>query len=137
MKSKLNYLINISLKRKIKTKWFMWANIVLAVVIIGGINIDSIISFFGGDFNDKQEVYVIDNTDMSYDIFNEQIKNISTTLTEDKEEKESNYEIKKYDKTVEDAKKMLESDSKKSKALIVVFNKSDDNILDVELISKE
>ena len=51
MSSKLNYLIGVSLKRKIKTKWFFIVNIILAIAIIGIINIDSVINFFGGDFN--------------------------------------------------------------------------------------
>ena len=53
MKSKLGYLTGVSLKRKIKTKWFVIANILIALVVIGLMNIDSIISFFGGDFNEK------------------------------------------------------------------------------------
>lgn len=134
MRSKLNYLISISLKRKINTKWFVLANIFLAIIIIGAINIDSVISFFGGDFNEKQEVYVIDNTNMAYDIFNEQVKTVSTTLSEDKDS-ESNYKIKKYDKSIQDAKKMLKND--KEKALVIVFNKNEQNSIDVELISKE
>lgn len=135
MRSKLNYLISVSLGRKIKTKWFLIANIILAIVIAGVINIDSIISFFGGDFNKKQEIYVIDNTDMSFNIFNEQMKNISIGIQENDEE--SNYKIEKYDESIEEAKKMLEEDKKKAKALVLVFNNSEENVLDVELISKE
>ena len=134
MRSKLNFLISVSLKRKINTKWFVLANIFLAIIIVGVINIDSVISFFGGDFNEKQEVYVIDNTNMAYDIFNEQVKTVATTFNES-EDSESNYEISKYDKSVEDAKEMLEKD--KEKALVIVFNKNEQNYVDVELISKE
>jgi hypothetical protein len=56
MRSKLNFLINISLKKKIKSKWFLIANIVIAVLMIGIINIDSIITFFGGDFDSKTKI---------------------------------------------------------------------------------
>ena len=35
MKSKLNYLIKTSLARKLKSKWFKVANILLAIIIIG------------------------------------------------------------------------------------------------------
>jgi len=135
MRSKLNYLTSVSLKRKIKTKWFLIANILLAIIIVGAINIDSIISFFGGDFDKKQEIYVIDNTSISYDIFNQQMKNISNSIKENKEE--FNYKIEKYNKSIKDAKKMLENDDKKNNALIVVFNPSKENVIDVELISKE
>ena len=57
MRNKLKYLIGVSLKRKIKSKWFIIANVVLAIIIIGLINIDTIINAFGGDFNKKRTVY--------------------------------------------------------------------------------
>ena len=55
MTNKLKYLTKISLDKKIKTKWFLIANIILLVIIAGIINIDSIIKFFGGDFDKKTE----------------------------------------------------------------------------------
>ena len=58
MKNKLVYLMNVSLKRKIKTKWFLLANVLLAILIVGVINIDSVITLFGGDFSKKQEIYI-------------------------------------------------------------------------------
>ena len=44
MKSKLNFLIEMSLKRKINTKWFKIVNIILLVAIVALANIDSIIN---------------------------------------------------------------------------------------------
>ena len=64
----------MSLDRKIKSKWFKIANILLAVLIIAVFNIDSIITFFGGDFNEKTKLYIIDHTNMSYDILKELIQ---------------------------------------------------------------
>ncbi len=81
MKSKLNYLTGISLKRKIKTKWFVIANVVLALLIIGVANIDSIINLFGGDFNNKTNVYVIDETNISYNIFEAELKNTNNLIS--------------------------------------------------------
>ena len=101
MMSKLNYLIGVSLKRKIKTKWFVAANILLALVIIGVSNIDSIISFFGGDFNKKQLIYVVDNTEQSFDLFKDQLNLVEENF---KQTEDSSYEIKLYDKDVENAK---------------------------------
>ena len=63
------FLTSISLKRKIFTKWFVIANIILATILIGVTNIDSIIKLFGGDFNEKTTIYVIDNTNETYDLF--------------------------------------------------------------------
>ena len=42
MKSKLNYLIKVSLKRKLCTKWFVVVNLILALAIIAIANVDSI-----------------------------------------------------------------------------------------------
>lgn len=136
MKSKLNYLIGISLGRKIKTKWFLVANIILALVIACAINIDSIISLFGGDFNKKQEIYVIDNTNITYDIFTEQLKTVDSNLNTSADYA-FNYKVQKYEKSIEEAKNMLDTDKEKSDALIIVFNEAEDNIIGVELISKE
>ncbi|MCI8778484.1 MAG: ABC transporter permease [Bacilli bacterium] len=94
MRSKLNYLIGVSLKRKVKTKWFLVANIIIALVVVGIINIDSIITFFGGDFDDAQKVYVIDDTDRAYNILAEQL-NASSLQIVDSEE--SAFEVTKYD----------------------------------------
>lgn len=69
MTSKLGYLTKISLNRKIKTKWFVIANAILALAIIGLFNIDSIIHFFGGDFDEKTPVYVIDETNRASEFF--------------------------------------------------------------------
>ena len=62
MSKKLLYLTKISINKKIKTKWFLIANIIFAVLIIGLLNIDSIISFFGGDFNHTTNIYILDES---------------------------------------------------------------------------
>lgn len=131
MKSKLNFLISISLSRKIKTKWFLLANILLAIAIIGLVNIDSIITAFGGDFNEKQKILVIDKTNISYDIFKEQVEQGDINLTG--QEGESNYQIEKYDKTIEEGKKEIEE----KKAIIIEFKPSEENTIEVTLITKE
>ena len=69
MKSKLKYLVDVSLNRKIHTKWFMIANILLAFVVIAVMNIDSVIKLFGGDFDEKMSVYVIDETGASFEVY--------------------------------------------------------------------
>ena len=45
MSNKFWYLTKQSLKKKIKSKWFIGVNIMLALVIIALVNINSIISF--------------------------------------------------------------------------------------------
>lgn len=123
MRNKFLYLIKVSLKRKIDTKWFRIANILIALVIIGTANIDSIINYFGGDFNKSQKIYIIDNTNSSYDIFKQQI---------DMNESNKEYKLIKYKKTEKELKKDL-----KNKDIAIVFNNDNEKVLKVKLLSQE
>lgn len=129
MKNKLEYLTKISLKRKICTKWFAVANILITLIIIAALNIDSIITFFGGDFNEKTKIYVIDNTTYSYDIFKEQLNSIDISFTGDEE---SSYEYILYDKSESDLEEELKEDDN---SLLIEFNTSETNVIDVKLTS--
>src|SRR5574344_1067713 len=106
MKSKLGYLIKTSLKKKFSSKWFIVINILLLILVPALVNIDSIIKYFGGDFNDPTKVYVIDNAGV-YDYFDENLKN-STYLNDSMK-----IESVKYDKNIEDLKKDIIKDKKK------------------------
>ena len=66
MNRKFLYLTKVSLRKKFKTKWFVITNIILAVAIILLLNINSIVSFFGGDFDNKTSIIVVDNDTDSY-----------------------------------------------------------------------
>ncbi len=132
MKNKLIYLAKESLKRKISTKWFKIVNIILCILIVAVLNIDSIISFFGGDFNEKTTVYVIDNIDGNvYDVFKNQIDTSTSMLTKDNE---NIYDIVKYDKTLEESKEEIKEDKNK---IVLEFNKDDDKVMNVTMLSKE
>ena len=133
MRSKLNYLISVSFKRKVKTKWFLVANILLALAIVLVINIDSVISFFGGDFDEKTKVYVVDNTG-AYDIFNEQLATTSSILNGDKE---SSYEIIKSDKSIDELSDMIKTDDKEKDSIILEFSKDNDNYLKAKMTTKD
>ena len=130
---KLNYLISVSFKRKVKTKWFLVANILLALAIVLVINIDSVISFFGGDFDEKTKVYVVDNAD-AYDIFNEQLATTSSILNGDKE---SSYEIIKSDKSIDELSDMIKTDDKEKDSIILEFSKDNDNYLKAKMTTKD
>lgn len=134
MKSKLNYLISVSLKRKIKTKWFLIANIVLAIILIGVINIDSIITLFGGDFNEKTNVYIIDNNTNAYDVFVNQFNDSTET---DENSDNSSYNFIKEDRGLDELKELIMNDEKEENSIIMVFNNSETNYLDVSIITKE
>lgn len=132
MKDKFKYLAKVSLKRKIDTKWFKIVNILLCLIIVCALNIDSIISFFGGDFNEKVSVYIIDNIDGNvYNVFNNQI-NASTSLLNN--DNDNVYDIVSYDKTLDEAKKEVEENDK---IIVLEFNRNTDNVMDVTLLSKE
>ncbi len=132
MRNKLKFLIKTSLKRKVDTKWFKIVNIVLCLIVVCALNIDSIISFFGGDFNEKIQVYVIDNMDGNvYDVFSSQINASTTMLTTGTD---NDYDIKKYDKTLEEAKEEVRDNKK---IIVLEFNDSKENVMDVTLLSKE
>lgn len=127
MKNKLKFLIKQSLNRKIKTKWFAVANILLAVVIVGIINIDNIINFFGGDFDDKTNIHVLDKTDHGYELF----KNYVGT------EKDSGYVLSEYDGTYEDIIKELKENEEEQNSIYIIFDYDEENIISVKMITNE
>ena len=126
MKNKLLFLTKISLKKKITTKWFLIANIIMAILIIGLVNIDSIIKLFGGDFEEENKLLVIDNIN-----YFEEFKNnyeTSSTIINDY----TNTIVIKYNKTIEDAIKEIEDNN----TLLLVLNKDDTNYLNASIYSK-
>lgn len=130
MKNKLKYLVDVSLKRKLHTKWFMIANIILALIIIVVMNIDSVIKFFGGDFDEKMTVYVIDETGKSFDILKYQIESLDLSLTG---EEETSYDIKPYEEDLETAKKELEEEDD---VALITLTRDDETIIKSSLISE-
>lgn len=122
MNKKFWYLTKVSLKKKIGSKWFLVTNIILALIIIGIINIKSIIKFFGGDFSDNKIIYVIDNAGV-YDYFSETLKQ----LDEDKL-----LEINKSSKSKDELTKNLEN-----KEIVIVLNSDNKEYLTSEIISNE
>ena len=107
MSRKFLYLTKVSLRKKFKTKWFVITNIILAVVLILLLNINSIVSFFGGDFDSKTNIIVIDNAD-SYDLFKQNIDSYASSLNEDEEDLKLT--IEKSNKSIEELEEALEDD---------------------------
>ena len=131
MKNKLKYLTAMSLKRKIQTKWFVAANILIALVIICGINIDTIITAFGGDFDKQQPVYIADHTGVAFDsvktMMNESSKALNTSS------KKSSFDIQKTDKNEKEIKKQVD----KKDGLGIIIENDEENTLKVTIISKD
>lgn len=126
MSNKFWYLTKQSLKKKLKSKWFVGINIMLAIVIIALININSIIAFFGGDFNNETKLLVIDQTEISYPIFKEAMTALTT------EEETGKITVKESNKT----EKELEKDLKDNQVAIV-FENNDTQYLTAKIISNE
>lgn len=120
MKNKLLFLTKISLEKKIKSKWFVTTNILLLVLIICLANIDSIIKFFGGDFTKTTQIYVIDNTNISYDKLNANYSSYQQYMDEIK-----NTKMSKYEKGHDEAIKEIED---KDNVLIEIDNDEDNFI---------
>ena len=79
MKDKLKFLTKQSLDKKIKTKWFKGVNILLLVLLIAISNIDRIVTFFGGDFEDNITIYVKDDIE-SFNLFETTFASLATNL---------------------------------------------------------
>lgn len=126
MNKKFLFLTKTSLSKKLKSKWFIIINVLLLFLIVGIINIDSIINFFGGDFTEKLEIVIKDNTHEASPIF----KNI---LEENKKEYKEEFNISiKETKTEE---KKLKKDIKKE--IVVVLDKNEQDQLKAKIISKK
>ncbi len=129
MRSKLNFLINVSLKKKLKSKWFLIANIVVALLLIAVINIDSIITLFGGDFDSKRKIYVIDETNSIYEDFKQNLNYYETSIYG---EDNISYEVILSDKSIDELKELIK---KEDKSLIAQIYYNDEKNIISKLIS--
>ena len=127
MKNKLFFLSKMSLEKKIKTKWFLIANLIFAVLIVGLINIDSVIKVFGGDFNETQEILVIDEMNTfdelktSYLMYQKYVSDYDdVTFT-------------KYDKSYDEGEKEVKDNDK----VLLVITSDDENYLKAKIISNQ
>ena len=125
MKTKLKFLIKQSLKKKIDTKWFKVANVLMLILLIGVINIDRIISFFGGDFQNVTKVYVVDEMN-TYPVFEANFNEIASSL-----EDLGHYELVSTTKNVEELKEEI----KEKEDIILKIAPSDTEYLLAEVIS--
>ena len=126
MKNKLVFLTKMSLSKKIKTKWFLIANLIFAIITIGLINIDSIIKAFGGDFNEEQTIMIIDKANCfeafsnNYESYAKYVKDYDEVV------------IKKHDGTQKEAEKQIKEDNNN---ILLVINNDEENFIKAELIS--
>lgn len=126
MKDKLLFLTKISIKKKVATKWFLIANIIMAILIIGLANVDTIIKSFGGDFNSENKLLVIDNGNY-FEEFKTSYESSSSIMNE-----YTSVKITKYNGNIDNAKKEITDDN----TLVLVLNKDDINYINAGIYSK-
>ena len=119
MTRKFFYLMKLSFNKKLKSKWFIAVNIILALSLFALFNLNSIITFFGGEFDKPLKVLVYDKTNISYPY----LKNNIDSLTSELEDK------KLVVKSVSNENKKIKDDE------ILISLNLDDNLLKAKVIS--
>lgn len=128
MMNKFWYLVKYGLKKKFKSKSFIISNIVICALLLIITNIDSIISFFGGDFNETTNIYVLDNTSNSFDSLKINYENLKESVGEDIQ----NINIEKSEKQEEELLKDIED----TKDIVVVLNEDKENYLNAKVVTE-
>lgn len=123
--NKLGFLTKYSLGKKIKSKWFVVVNIIILLVISVLINMDSIIKLFGGDFNNNEEILVIDNIGVL-----ETFKDIYT-INNEYLKSETKYSIEEYKEGYDSAIEEIKDTDK----ILIVIDKDETNYITSKLIT--
>lgn len=129
MRNKFWYLTKYGLKKKLKSKSFIISNIIIFLLLIVTFNIDSIISFFGGSFDEKNKIYVIDDSNLFYESFKTNYENIKISLNDNDDDK---IEIIKSDKE----RTKLEEEIKDTTDIIIELKQVEDNYLEANVITE-
>lgn len=124
--NKFWYLTKFGLSKKIKSKSFIISNIVLLVLIVCIINIDGIISFFGGDFDEKVKIYLVDNTHVSASSFTNNFNQVNSGVY-------TSEEVNNNELVLEN--NIKEDDIKGTRDIIVELNNDELNLLSARIIS--
>ena len=133
MKNKFKFLTRESIKKKIGTKSFKIVNIVLLIIIVGLVNLDSVVKFFGGDFDEPINIYVVDEVGI-YDEFKSVIDNSFFDSLEN-----YNATVMKSDKTLDELKQDI-IDEESDDIIINIKNIEEvtyEKVFDVDFISSE
>lgn len=126
MMNKFWYLTRFGLSKKIKSKSFIISNIVLLVLIVCIINVDGIISFFGGDFDEKVKIYLVDNTHISASSFTNNFNQVNSSVY-------TSEEVNNNELVLEN--NIKEDDIKGTRDIIVELNNDELNLLSARIIS--
>ena len=126
MKNKFLYLTKYSLLRKLNSKSFKIANIVILILLVLLVNMDIVIKYFGGDFEEKIEITILNNSIVD----EESIENtfINTFKTTDDE-----IEIDFY----EDSFKELKEEIKEDESIGIVIKEKDQKLIASLITTRE
>ena len=123
MENKFIFLTKHSLKKNIKSKWFKIVNVIVMLVIVALVNIDGIVTFFGGDFSGDVKINIIDNTGY-YNVIEKNLKNVGKYLNDSK------VIIKKVNDLNKEKKKL-----KGKKDILLVIKEDKGNFFNAEFIT--
>ena len=128
MKSKYWFLTKESLKKKVCTKSFKIVNIILFIIIIGLLNIDTIIKSFGGDFDESINIYVVDECNV-YDELESLFKSNYLDLMD------SDTKLVKSDKSLNELKETIKNDE--TNDIIIDIKNDNEKVFNIDFISYE
>ena len=115
----------MSLKKKIKSKWFLGINIFIFIIMLLTININTIINMFGGDYKEEKVIEIIDNVGV-YDKVQKNIADYSKYNT-------SSIRVENYDGNEDDLRKYIKG---KKNVFGLVIDYDYDNYIKASLIGK-
>ena len=133
MKNKFWFLTKESIKKKVCTKSFKIINLILCIIIIGVINLESIVKFFGGDFNELINIYVVDEVGV-YDEFKGVMESSYLEILDN-----YNAKVSTSDKSLEELENIIKKEEKKD--IIIHIKKIEEetyeHMFDIDFISYE
>lgn len=126
MKNKLMFLVKYSLMKKIKSKWFLFINLFLMILIASLLNIDTIISAFGGDFDEPTKIKVIDKTGYTYPILEQSFNTMLDYIPD-------GIKVSLDDISVSEAE--AKKEIKDNKQVLIVIQEDKENTVNARVIS--
>lgn len=127
MKNKLLFLIKHSLNKKYKSKWFLIVNIIILIAMVALTNIDSIIHYFGGEFNNNTEFLIKEDINI-YESFKFTYQEAAKSLGLNEK-----VTFEKYNKESSLAKDEI----KEHKKILIEIEEDDNNYFKVKITSKK
>ena len=133
MMNKFRFLTRESISKKINTKAFKIINILLCIIIICVINLDSVVKFFGGDFDELVNIYVVDEVGV-YDDFEGVMGSSYLDVLQN-----YNAKVSKSDKSFDELKEEIIKEEKKD--IIIRFTPVEEptyeNVFNVDFVYYE